>query len=92
MRNVSTAHLPAASEEERFDAAHEVEMLMQLPGWDRLMEGVAAKREALANQLTAGVKQTTADYERIIGEMRGLDSVEAIANGYLSRGGIQPNE
>lgn len=92
MRNVSTVHLPAADEQEAFEAAQQVELLTEMPGWDFLMEAVKSKVEHLRTQLTNGVKGTPADYERIIGEMRGVESIEAIANGLLKRGGVGDHE
>ncbi len=88
-----TAHLPSVENvEEAWDSAREVELLREHPGWDRFKESVDHKIASLQEQLVSSPKATPAEYERIIGEMRGLSQIDGLVAGLIQRGTQLPTE
>ena len=86
MRKALTAHLPPASPEEAVETAEAVADLRESHGWGYVTEAVNHRREALyADLINKGVRDSVGDYERIVGEMRGLESLEAIIEGLIVR-------
>jgi len=71
---------------EAIDVGDLVSYLTELPGWVHIEDAIAAKVDALKHQLlNKPVRRDAAEYERTIGEMRGLESVAGIIAGLIKR-------
>jgi hypothetical protein len=83
----TTLHLPEVDDPtDAIDVGDMVSYLQELPGWVHIEDAIAAKVEALKSQLiNKPVRQSVGDYERTIGEMRGLESVAGIVAGLIHR-------
>lgn len=69
---------------ERKDAAARI---ADSEGWDAFMAGVEQRKLQLMNELTYGnTRDDAASYERILGQIRGLDQVEGILDGVIQHG------
>jgi hypothetical protein len=87
-RMAETVHLPkVADPEDRFNIGELVAATIATPGWEFIREALAAKVDGLRRELTdKPVRSDAAEYERTIGEMRGLEGVPAIVAGLIKRG------
>jgi len=85
MRTVIPFHAPDVQPEEAISAWEEVEYVLRMPGWERLKEGIAARVAGLQADLTARPRETAAEYERIIGELRGLAGLDQVIEGIRTR-------
>lgn len=86
-RIATTLHLPEVDDPgEAIDVGDMVAYLKELPGWVHIEDAIAAKVDALKQQLLSKpVRQSIGEYERTIGEMRGLESVAGIVDGLIYR-------
>lgn len=81
-----TIHLPDAEPQERVDVWEMVSYLTEMPGWTHFTAAVSSRIEGLQMELlNKPVRESAGDYERIIGEMRGLSSIEGIIEGLRKR-------
>lgn len=80
-------HLPEVDDPgEAIDVGDLVAYLTELPGWAHIEDAIAHKVDALRRELMGKpVRQSAAEYERTIGEMRGLESVAGIIAGLIQR-------
>lgn len=85
-RIATTLHLPDVEASDAIDIGDLVAYLTELPGWAHIEDAIAAKVDALKSELLSKpVRQSAAEYERTIGEMRGLESVAGIIAGLIHR-------
>ena len=86
-RLATTIHLPEVDEpHEAVEISDAVRFLTELPAWKYIEDAIAAKVEHLRLELTnKPVRADAADYERTIGQMIGLESVDGIVAGIHKR-------
>lgn len=78
--------MPEVDATDAIDIGDLVAYLIELPGWAHIEDAIAAKVDALKNELLSKpVRKDAAEYERTIGEMRGLESVAGIISGLIQR-------
>lgn len=77
----------AASPQERVEAGDRVAHLMEHPGWVDLMEGIRVHQEGKTAMLM-GTRPTSegAQYAGMVGELKGLSEIKAIAAGIVKQG------
>lgn len=81
-----TIHLPDADAQTRVDVWDMVRIVTEMPGWTRIQEAIESRQSGLQKELlNRPVRETAAEYERTIGEMRGLASIEGIIQGLRAR-------
>ncbi len=85
MRQSMPFHLPALEPEEAIQAWEEVEYVKAMPGWERIQDALQTRVDGLQSALVSGAKETPADYERIIGEMRGITAISQVIDGIKKR-------
>jgi len=80
-------HLPEVEgPDAAIDVGDLVAYLTELPGWAHVEDAIAAKVDGLRKELTTKpVRDSIGEYERTIGEMRGLESVAGIVAGLIRR-------
>lgn len=66
--------------EELDQAKDDIEKMLASPGWQVLMELLDGAYRSLQGQLIyGGVKETSAEYARVLGQMAGFESAKAAA-------------
>lgn len=81
-----TIHLPEVDDLEAIDVGELVAYMTELPGWTHIEAALDARVDSLKRELLySPPRDNAAEYERAIGEMRGLESVRAIVDGLVKR-------
>lgn len=83
----TTLHLPEVeSPGEAIDVGDLVAYVTELPGWAHIEDAIAAKVDGIRRELiNKPVRESVGEYERAIGEMRGLESIAGIIAGLIRR-------
>ena len=89
-----TTHLDGWSLETQAEAKEAILGLTQHPGWDVLTEAIRLRGNDRNAFLKSRQKpfESPAEYEAILGEIRGLESIEAIVDGVIFVGTEAENE
>lgn len=72
----------------KIEARDAILELAKQAGWPVLFEAIELRKAELHDQLTHRVKpmETPAQYESILGEIRGLESIKGLTNGVILNG------
>lgn len=81
-----TSQLPNRSPEENAEAWNDVAATLETAGWTELKGAIDARLEQLQSDLlNKSPRESVGEYERVIGEMRGLRSIDSIIDGLKAR-------
>jgi hypothetical protein len=79
-------HLARLDPQAEIERGERVQLLTEQVGWQDILDAVQSRVDQLQNELlTKPPREDAAQYERTIGEMRGLKSLPSIIEGMQKR-------